>query len=234
MENHRIKFGSEVIAYTVDYRDRKTLEISVYPDTSVRVVAPVDRSFQEIEEKVRKRASWIIEQRYFFSMFLPRQPEKRYVSGESFYYLGKQYRLKVIESDREDVILKHGFINIYIRSKNKNHIEKLLNKWYRQKAEIKFKQRLNLCSKKINKYGIADPSIQIRKMTKRWGSCSKNNSIILNTELIKAPSHCIDYVILHEMCHLKYFNHSRKFYDLLVKMMPDWEKRKKRLESVII
>ena len=71
-------------------------------------------------------------------------------------------------------------------------------------------------------------------MKKRWGSCSKQGAIILNTELIKAPSHCIDYVILHEMCHLKYFNHGKAFYNLLVKIMPDWEKRKKRLEEVLV
>ena len=233
MEQHRIKFGRQIIPFSLEYRKRKTLEISVYPDMAVKVLAPLNRSYKEIEKKVRKRALWIVEQRYFFSLFLPVQPDKKYVSGESFYYLGRQYRLKVISSADEKVILKGGIIYVYTKNRKKTtQIKNILNKWYRERAQIKFVERLDLCYARVKKYGIGIPTIQIRRMKRRWGSCSQQGAIILNTELIKAPSHCIDYVIMHEICHTKYFNHGKHFYDLLVRAMPDWEKRKKRLERV--
>ena len=120
MQQHRIKFGNEIIPFTLEYRKRKTLEISVYPDMSVRVVAPLDRSYEEIEDKIRKRGSWIIEQRYFFALFLPKQPEKRYVSGESFYYLGKQYRLKIVSSEQDRVSLTRGIILVHTKDKTRS------------------------------------------------------------------------------------------------------------------
>ena len=235
MEQHRIKFGSQIIPFRLEYRKRKTMEISVHPDMSVKVVAPLNRSYDEIEQKVKKRALWIIEQRYFFALFLPKQPEKRYVSGESFRYLGKQYRLKVVSSKQEKVVLKRGVLFVYTADRKKSaKIKELLNRWYRQRAAIKYRERLNVCYANIRKNGIKLPAIQIRKMKKRWGSCSKQKGIILNTELVKAPSHTIDYVVMHELCHLKHYNHGKAFYRLLNRVMPDWSRRKKRLETVLI
>lgn len=234
-ESHKIAFGSHVIPFELQYSKRKTLEISVYPDMSVVVKAPATRSFEEVKEKILKRGSWILEQRYFFSLYLPKQPEKKYVSGETHIYLGRQYRLKVVTSSEEKVVLKRGYIFVHTKDKtNSKPIQKLLDAWYRERASIKFRERLNICLKKLQKYGIKTPQIQIRKMSSRWGSCSENGRITLNTQLIKAPSQCIDYVITHEMCHLKYFNHGKAFYNLLVQVMPDWEKRKGRLESIVL
>lgn len=235
VESHKITFGSHVIPFELLYSKRKTLEISVYPDMSVIVKAPSTRSFEEIKEKMLKRGSWILEQRYFFSLYLPKQPPKKYVSGETHIYLGRQYRLKVIASYDEKVILKRGYIFVHTKEKtNKKQVQKLLDAWYRERALLKFDERLNICLDKLQKYGIEVPQIQIRKMSSRWGSCSENGRVTLNIQLVKAPSQCIDYVITHEMCHLKYFNHSKAFYNLLVKVMPDWEKRKKKLENILI
>ena len=174
IEHHKIKYGSQVIPFRLEYRKRKTLEINVYPDMSVMVKSPLKRTYCEIEEKVRKRAAWIIEQRYFFSLFLPIQPAKKYISGESHFYLGKQYRLKVVSLTEEKIVLKRGIINVYTKDRNdSNQIKTLFDRWYRQRATIKYAERLNLCYTKTKRYGIILPSIQIRKMKKRWGSCSK-------------------------------------------------------------
>ena len=235
IESHKVKYGSHVIPFELHYRKRKTLEISVYPDLSVVVKAPNNRSYEEVKAKIMKRGSWILQQRYFFSLYLPKQPEKKYVSGETHIYLGRQYRLKVISSTSEKVILKRGYIFVHTnKRKNSKQVKKLLEIWYRQRALMKFEERLDLCLGKLKKHKIKSPQIQIRKMSSRWGSCSKNGRVTLNTQLIKAPSQCIDYVIMHEMCHLKYFNHGKAFYNLLVQIMPDWERRKKRLESIVL
>ena len=166
---------------------------------------------------------------------MPEQPEKSYVGGETHYYLGRQYRLKIVESNTDDVVLRRGIICVY--TKNRRHssrVKTLLEKWYREKARVKFEERLSLCLEKAKRHGFERPDIQIRNMKTRWGSCTRKGAIILNTHLIKAPSHCNDYVIMHEMCHLKYFDHGKQFYNLLVKVIPDWQKRKKRLEEVVV
>jgi predicted metal-dependent hydrolase len=235
VQQHRIRYGRSIIPFELEFRRRKTLEISVYPDTTVKVKAPVERDVDEVIDKVKKRGSWILEQRYFFSLYLPRQSERKYISGESHLYLGKQYRLKIYKSDHERVLLKRGIIEVYVRNrKDSQKVKYLLEDWYRLRAHEILPKRIKLCREKINKYRVKNNKTQIRKMTKRWGSCSKDGRLILNYQLIKAPSHCIDYVIMHELCHLKFFDHSKSFYNLLNRIMPDWERRKKRLEQVVI
>ena len=231
---HKIKYGSQIIPFELEHRKRRTLEISVYPDLSIKVKAPLDRTIEEVRDKIRKRALWILEQRYFFSLYLPKQPEKTYFSGEAHYYLGKQYRLKISKSNIEEVVLKRGMFLVYTKDRKKqSHIKTLLEKWYLAHAREQFEKRISLCVKKASNYGIEVPELQIRKMSKRWGSCSKRGRITLNIHLVKAPSHCIDYVIMHELCHVKFFNHGKNFYNLLNKVMPDWQRRKKRLEEIV-
>jgi predicted metal-dependent hydrolase len=231
-KTHQIIFGSEIINYKVTYCIRKTLEISVYPDLSVIVKAPQNTSYSDIKEKVRKRAYWILKQKSYFSNFLPKSETKRYLSGETHLYLGKQYRLKIVESDTESVKLKSGYIFVFTKEKNNIEItKKLLSKWYKNHATEKFQQKLIKCFEKAEKYNIVFPTLKIRKMSKRWGSCTKSQILNLNLELIKVPSHCIEYVIMHELCHLKYHNHSPYFYKLLNILFPDWERTKKRLEE---
>ena len=231
---HRIKYGSKIISFELEYRERKTLEISVYPDLVVRVKAPSERTLDEIREKIRKRAAWILEQKYFFSLYLPKQPSRRYVSGESHMYLGRQYRLKIIQSEQERIVFKRGSILVHTQNRSdSSQVKRMLDQWYRGRAEEKLRKRVSLCYEKIRKHGIKEPDYQIRKMSKRWGSCSKGGRMLLNVALIKAPSHCIDYVIMHELCHLKHFNHGKAFYNLMTQVVPDWEKRKNRLEQVL-
>ena len=235
VQSHRIKYGEKVITFDLEFRQRKTLEISVFPDLSVRVKAPVERNIDEVLAKVRKRASWILEQKYFFSLFLPNFPPRKYISGETHFYLGKQYRLKVNKSDEEDVLLRRGILQVFTDNRNiSSRIKFLLEDWYKNRAQVKFVERLDICYDKVRKYGFAKPKLQIRNMAKRWGSCSPTGKMILNTHLIKASSYCIDYVIMHELCHLIHQNHSRAFYRLLTRILPDWETRKKRLDRILI
>jgi predicted metal-dependent hydrolase len=233
-----IRFGSETIRFTVSYRERKTLGISVYPDLRVEVTAPHDISPDQIREKVRKRAGWIIRQKAYFEKFLPHLPEKKYVSGESFRYLGRQYRLKLWKSRDERVLLKNGYLNVYVSdTKRKSRIMKLLDEWYRERAREQFLKRsekLLSCfnGQRIEPHRIKPLSIELKVMAKRWGSCTRKGKILLNPELIKAPASCIEYVLMHELCHLIEHNHGARYYALLSRMMPDWEKRKERLEGV--
>jgi predicted metal-dependent hydrolase len=230
-----IKFGKERIKIFLSFKERKTLKISVHPDKTLTVDAPKGKKLHDILARIRKRTPWIIKQRDYFERFQPLLTQRQYVSGECYYYLGRQYRLKVRKNSEQSVKLIGKYINVYASYvNNSNEIRKLLQGWYRKHAEAIFSQRLNLYNKVIKRMNVIYPEIKIRHMKKRWGSCGKAGAIVLNTELVKAPLHCIDYVIMHEICHLKISSHDNGFYKLLEKYMPDWKLRKERLERVII
>ncbi len=230
-----LKFGSEQIDFSVLYRTRQTLAISVHPDLSVEVHAPHEASLKKIHEKVKKRAPWIIKQRSKFERFLPRLPERRFVSGESFYYLGRQYRLKVVKGTQAKATLARGVFTIHVlRDAPAITARRIAENWLRERAQVRFGNRIDALMEKLKRHTTELPTLELKSMPKRWGSCTKSGKIILNPHLIRAPSHCIDYVIMHELCHLVFHNHSPKYWKLLRKMMPDWRERKERLELIEI
>lgn len=228
-----ITYGKHKINFLLELKKRKHLRISVKPDNSVFVSAPIGCAIKDIKRKLLSRVTWIIKQQEYFSNFFPKITPRTYTSGETHFYLGRQYRLKIVPVERQDVILKGKFIYIYTTNKESSAMNKeLLYSWYKNKAHERFNQTLDQCMEKVGKYAVKRPNITIRLMKSRWGSCSfLKNSILLNTELIKAPTHSIEYVIMHELCHFKYQKHNAHFYHFLRLVMPDWEKRKARLEK---
>jgi len=236
MTQYTVNYGRNKISFVLRCSNRKTLAISVFPDLSVVVSAPQKVTIQAILEKVKKRAKWIIDKIEYFKAFHPQRLPKRYVSGETHHYLGRQYRLKVVSSKQNTVKLNGQYLYIYTAKKeDSNYNRRLLYEWYREKAIIKFNIIYQALLKKLRKYGINSPVLRVKTMKSRWGSCnSHKETITLNTELVKAPSHCIEYVIMHELCHIKYPNHNRQFYDFLALVMSDWIERKKRLEEVVL
>lgn len=209
-------------------KDIKNITLKVKPTCEVILTAPLLTTDEHIEYILKKRKDWISKKTAFYKANYKPQI-KEYVSGENFKYLGKNYRLKIIQSDNECVKLQRGYIQIFI--KNKSNLEKkkkLLNDWYSLKAENYFKKIIAKYSSIVN---VDIQNIRIRQMKTRWGSCNSAKSYInLNSELIKKPSNAIEYVIFHEFAHLVHPNHSREFYNYLSTYMPDWKKRKERLE----
>lgn len=229
-----VKYGKILIHYSVIYKNRKTLEIAVHPDSSVVITAPLNCDKNRIKEKVKKRVKWILKQLKYFKQFEPRTPQKQFLNGETHLYLGKQYRLKIKTGLSEGVKLKRGYFIVVQRDKdNRERTRELLNNWYNVKASEKFKEYYDVCLKNFSGHKNIIPFLKIRKMKKRWGSLSKHGTLTLNTELIKAPKECIEYVITHELCHTVHHNHSKEFYGLLDKTMPDWNKRKHKLEIMM-
>lgn len=234
-EKHSIKYGKRNIDYCLFYKLRKTMEIAVHPDSNVIVTVPVNSNLTIIEKKIKKRSRWIIKQINYFQQFSPKTPGRSYVNGETHLYLGKQYRLKIIKGKETGIKLSKGFFLITSCEEAKFDTFKiLLEKWYFEKASIYFEKRMNCCWENFKKYNLVKPSIKIKKMKSRWGSLSIKGNINLNIELIKAPIECIDYVITHELCHLKHNNHSNSFYNLLEVMMPGWKKIKHKLELSMV
>ncbi len=224
-----IAFGSTVIKYSLTYQERKSLGIKVYPDGSVRVAVPFDTMEMEIQNYVKKKAPWIIKQQREFLSYHPLTPPRLYVNGETHLYLGRQYKLRIETETKNDVKLYRG--HLIINCNEKGNAREILNKWYREKATIHFKEMLDKTFPLFKQYKISKPDLQIRQMEKRWGSCTPNGKVILNPELIKAPKGSIEYVVIHELCHLIHHNHTKNFYDLQESLMPDWKIWKERLEQ---
>jgi len=226
-----IQFGSKQIYFQLEYSNRKSLGITVKPDLSVLVNAPIDTSLEKVKEKLRKKAPWIIRQQSFFLYFHPKTPARKYISGETHLYLGRQYHLRIIQNNFESVKLKGKYIEASVN--DKLSAEQLVGEWYLQNAKLKLRTIAQPLIDNFKKYNIEPSSIVLRDMPTRWGSCTPKGKIILNPELIKAPKGCIEYVIIHELCHLVHHDHTQKFIDLQTKEMHDWEKWKMKLEKLL-
>ncbi len=225
-----LKFGSRQIEYELTFEERKTLGIKVYPDCSVKVIAPIETTRERLGKKLKEKAPWIIRQQQDFLSFHPLTPARRYVNGETHLYLGKQYRLR-IEKGSKNVKLQGGRIIVFTESSKST--ESLLDNWYREKARVHFNDILQKVLPFFSRYNLKSPPLQIHYMPTRWGSCTAKGKVLLNPELIKAPKGCIEYVIIHELCHLIHHNHTKAFYEIQESILPDWRKWKERLEELL-
>jgi predicted metal-dependent hydrolase len=233
MAHQSIAYGTTVIEYELIYTRRRTLGITVHPDQRVTVRAPLRTSMADIEAVVRRKGGWILKKQQEFEDYPPAPPPRRYVSGETHLYLGQGYRLVVSENKEQGVQLANG--RLFLQVKDKTDLErkkKLLENWYRRQAKIIFAERLEAIYPRAARHGIPYPKMKIRLMKSRWGSCSSKGNINLNLRLIQTPTACIDYVIIHELAHLKEHNHGRSYYTLLDKLLPDWRERREVLNRI--
>jgi predicted metal-dependent hydrolase len=231
---HRVPYGSKNITFALEYSPRKTLAIEVHPDSSILVKAPTNATIESIESKVIHRATWIARQQHKFNRYAPPLPAPECVSGEGYRYLGRQYRLKLIESSSDKIRLWQGRLEVNTPTPfNREQVERAISNWFRDRATSIFEERYQYCTKLVAPYGIFQQSsgCELRTMSKRWGSCTPAGRIFLNPLLISAPKDCIDYVIIHELCHLRFPNHSTSFYKLLASILPDWQQRQDRLND---
>ena len=211
---------------------RRTLGISVLPDGTVEIVAPFTATLPEIQQKIAKRATWINRQRRYFAALHAERPERRYCTGATHRYLGRQYRLKVTIAEQPDVKLRGAYLQITSRSTSGKTVAALLAAWMRQKAKEQFNRRLDQWRNWCAERNLPEPKLHLLTMPKRWGSTRANGHVFLNPELVRAPSPCIDYVIAHEICHVKHPRHDKGFYAELEKLCPKWREVKHRLEAL--
>ena len=240
---HHLHYGQDKISYEVIRKDKaRKLRIKVHPDQRVVVTVPMQVTDEFIHNSVKKRARWIWQHLQDFvkqkSDVLPR----RYVSGETQFYLGRRYVLKVIVDPEQvagvklirgklTVSLTHDDSNASDGSDRATKVKSLLDSWYHTKAKTIFAERLATVLPQAS-WVNSSPTFKILSMKKQWGSCSTQGNLVLNPHLVKAPKECIDYVILHELCHIKEYNHSDRFWRLLTQIMPHWREVKTQLDSM--
>lgn len=231
-----LKYGGCEIPFRINQGERSKLTINVFPDMRVEVLAPSSKPLDAILARVDRRAQWIVKQWRYFEKYQPTQPERQFVSGETHVYLGRQYRLKVAKDAASDVKLIGRYFRVHHSDPDDSSaIRNLLRDWYVRHATTLFATRANYWLSECRALSLSEsPTLLVRPMTRRWGSCSKMGTITLNVDLIKVPLMYIDYVIVHELCHLRIHNHSPAFYRLLTRCMPDWQQRKERLDRFYV
>jgi predicted metal-dependent hydrolase len=229
-----ITYSTHQLKYRLRFSSRRTTGITVHPDGAIEVVAPKGTDPKDVEARVRRRARWIVRQLSYFEQFRPRSKPRQYVGGETFLYLGRQYRLKLIKSDRDEVKLKSGFLVVTSRGRTSSRrVRDLVKGWYNERAKARILERYERIVPRFVRLGCRVSPPAIRKMSRRWGSYSKTGRVLLNPDLIRAPIACIDYVITHELAHVVHPHHGAKFFEMLEAMMPDWIERKNRLEPML-
>ena len=225
-----VEYGNSKIEFKIKRSSRKTLGISVLPSGAVEVTAPQGATLEKIKEIMIKRGSWLLEQQRL-SRFSPiPQPSKLLLSGESFYLLGRHYRLKIFESNYDAVdILDDKVILNCTFPEDTEFKRSLLMKWYFKKATEILTERFKHQAQLLNQETV---EVSIKKLTKRWGEFHpRKNLVVLNAELVVAPMECIDYVIIHELSHALITNHNSEFYSLISKRLPRWQDLKNELET---
>ena len=223
-------YGDFNCSYYLIYELRKSIRLTVYPN--LRIVLQVPKNYQKdkIENFLKRKYLWITKQLNELKKIRRSTKEKNYISGESFLYLGRQYKLKVKPATKDRVYFEYGKIILETHKdiRDKHYNKELLEAWYKTRAKEVFCQRYKLMIKKFDYKNT--PNLCLRNMDKRWGSFISDKKIFLNPELVKASKDCIDYVIIHELCHLKYKNHSKAYYRFLLSKCPNFKELKNKLE----
>ena len=227
-----MKNKSARLNYSLIKSSRKSIGIIVHPDGSVVVRAPRRASNSQIQEVLDGRIDWIMKHKNRYEEQIRLNPKRVFVSGEKHLFLGEEYVLRVNDGPSNSVVKNCEFIDI--ECADSYMAEELMQQWYISRAKEVFPNIVNPVIRSFRSvYHAAPTKITIKRMKSRWGSCSSKGSVSLNSKLIQTPVRCIEYVMVHELCHLIHFNHSKDFYTLLAEIIPDWKERKKELKRIL-
>ncbi len=225
--------GKEIV-YHLELKPVKNLNLRIRKDGSVYVSANDNVPVDKMDEFVISKGAYILTSLQRFRELAQYNPQpKQYISGETFYILGRGLRLKVFEGPK-DAIHSDG-VYIFLQAKDPTDAKRkecIVTRFLDQQCKDQFGEIMAEIYPLFQKYGVAQPALRIRDMDTRWGSClSKKGIITLNKRLLEAPRSCIEYVVMHEFCHFIHPNHSKQFYDFLAMLMPDWKERKVALDK---
>lgn len=234
IQKRTISADGNQILYELERKNVKNLNLHVRRDGSVYVSANKLVPAEQVDAFLESKVSFILNAQKRFQEQAQYKPQpKQYVSGETFYIQGRGLRLQVAQAAK-DRIYSDG-VHLYLEVKDPMDFEKkkrMVSKFIDQQCKQIFGEIVDQVYPVFQKYGVAMPSLRIRDMETRWGSClAKKGVITLNKRLLEAPRHCIEYVVTHEFCHFIHPNHSKQYYAFLTMLMPDWRERKKVLDE---
>lgn len=219
------------IKFNIIYRKRKTMSLEIKKDGIINVIAPngLDKTF--IVDKVKNKSDWIIKKLDEIEVLNNNRYTRSYESGDIFLYLGNEYILEVLVDKTTigtSVSLENNKLIVRSNSNNKDVIQRALKNWYTDET-------LGIVKERINYYNpfFEDTvtSIKIKDQKSRWASCTYKNEILFNLRCSMMPIQIIDYIVVHEMCHMEHRNHSKDFYLAVERILPDYKQRVKWLKN---
>jgi len=234
-EARSLATGEEWIAYSLRRTARRrTVGIYLEPGGRLNVLAPAGLGIETIERVLRRRLPWIRRTKRELEELPPPPPARQWVNGETHRYLGRQYRLKLLSGPVKSVRLAGAYFIVTLPDPRKREaVQELMESWYRRRARAVIEQRGRRLLGETTWLEIPElPPFSIKALTHRWGSTTKSGRITFNVDVVKLPGGCLDYVIAHELVHLKIPNHSAAYWRMLRRVMPDWEKWRNRLAQV--
>ncbi len=222
------------IEFRIIYSGRRTLGISVLPDSSVIIRVPYLTSFKTIDRLIQEKSGWIIKHRDNYNRKEPANQARLYADGEIHLFRGKESVLKIEKSGKPYCRFYDGIIELGLeKTDDAKAVKLLLYKGYKNEAMIMLPETFNNILEKYDYQMFKPAGLVIRTMKRRWGSCSNKGIITLSTELIKLNDLFIEYIIIHELCHLKHHNHGAMYYKTLSEVFPEWKKVRKELRTYI-
>ena len=234
MASYAVAYGDEHIRFSLRFLPRAAWRVSIHvtPDGAVQVDAPEGTTVTEIKQAVRQRAAWVWQRLQTLKARKLHVLPREYISGETHFYLGRRHMLKVRSAgDEHGVRLWRGRLEITTANRDALTVRRMLESWYRERAAEVFPRVIADMSSRVG-LRRTPPPLRLRSMRTQWGSCSPRGEVLLNTHLVKAPKPCIEYVVVHELCHLTEHNHSERFYRQLDCALPDWVARKTELDNL--
>ena len=201
----------------------KSASIEIEGDT-VKVTVPKNLSEQRIEELVKNRTVWI-RQKLKIQTETIRPKDKEYVNGETFSYLGRNYRLKCLSGGSGEAKLTNGYLTVWLTKDASGAavggcVWQSLQQWYQARALEKLKEKTKRYSAIL---GVSPQSVGVKEYKARWGSCSSSGDVTYNWRIIMAPHHIVDYIVVHELCHLLEHNHGPKYWKHVKNVIPDYK-----------
>lgn len=227
----KIEYGTQIIEFTVRYRKRKTIEIGVEPPDVVSVVAPVGIEDEVLIKHLKSKAKWIVQKLYEIKEIQSQHIDREFVNGEAFMYLGRNYTLLIVEDDslkKPVTKLLQGKFVINTPTREQVKLKASMEEWYRLKTLEKVYERIAY----YQRYFDVEPTdVRVKEQKKRWASCTVKRELLFNWRCTMAPSWVFDYIVVHEMSHMLIMDHSREFWSLVERIMPDYEKRREWLKN---
>ena len=231
------QYKDKSFSISVKHSSRKTVGISVHPDKKIEITAPVGTSFALIQRVIERKSKWISSQLNQLEKYQVMEQIREYISGQTLKLLGRDYMIRLIQIEdfeEERIKKEKRLLKVYVHDRNQSErINLLIEDWLRNEAMIYLAQKFEECYDRVKKYNISKPLYYLRYMNRRWGSCTSKGTVLLNPDIIQLPSHCIEYIIMHELCHLKYRNHSKEFYHFFDTVMPNWKDCSQALDSFL-
>ncbi|MFO7626919.1 MAG: SprT family zinc-dependent metalloprotease [Candidatus Fermentibacteraceae bacterium] len=213
----------------VVFEPRKRITIRIRPDGRVRVTAPLSAEKGFVQKVLLEKSRWIA--RHLERLAVAPPIPTIYKPGAMHYFLGSPFTLVAVRANRPGVALEDGRLLVSSPApEDPEALETALRRWYRKQAEPIIGERLSVWSPRLPL--LPDHEVRFRWMRSRWGSCSRSNALVFNTQLVKAPLSCIDYVVVHELCHTIHHDHGPGFKHLLDTVMPDWKATADRLKNL--